>query len=106
MTTYFYSHLVNLDIIAQDLEALSLSKKEKQQLLKIAHDHLHHQILDAILSELTEEDKRTFLLYLHRSQHDKIWEHLNSKVDKIEEKIQKVAEDLKKDLREDIKKTK
>ena len=105
MKPQFYSHLVQIDI-EQDLESIELTRQEKQELIKIAHSNLHHAILDAILSELSEKDKRTFLSHLADNDHDKTWKHLNTKIEGVEEKIQKTAENLKRELQKDIQKVK
>lgn len=105
MTTQFYSYLVEIDI-ESDLAPLEFSEREKQELIEIAHSNLHHAILDAVLSELSEKDKRIFLSHLAHDDHDKIWEHLNSKIEDVEQKIRNAAKNLKKELRDDIRKIK
>jgi len=67
---------------------------------------LHHVILDAILSELTAADKQIFLKELATDDHEAIWKFLRSKITGIEDKIQYAAEELKKELHEDIEGTK
>lgn len=79
-----------------------MSEEERVHLVSIIDSSLHHTILDAILSELSEEDKKKFLEHVASDDHDKIWKHLNEKVEDIEGKIKKIAESLKKDLHEDI----
>lgn len=103
MNTYFYSHLVSLDSIDLDLDTLNLTKEEKKHLMDLAHSNLHNAIVDTILSELSENDKKTFLRHLAMDDHIKIWNHLNENVQKIEEKITKTAEELKNELRTDYK---
>lgn len=103
---HFYSDIVTLDSVVDDLSALDLSRDEKKELEQIAHDHLHETILDAILSELSERDKKIFLANLTYDTHDKVWKHLNEKVDNIEEKIKIAADKLKDELRADVVKVK
>lgn len=103
---HFYSHLVETDSLVVLINDLDATDDEKSHLIALVDSQLHHTILDAILSELSEEDKRLFLKHLLHEDHDAIWNHLNTKVDNIEEKIKKVAVDLKKELHEDIKETK
>lgn len=106
MSKYFYSHLINIDSLALELEELEFSKDEKKELIELAHVHIHQMITDAILSELKEEDKRKFLELLAGGEDEKIWEHLNTKVEKIEDKIKAASEQVKKELTQDIKKIK
>lgn len=102
----FYAHLVEVESIIVELDKMDLSTEEKLQLAYLIDSSLHHTVLDAILSELSEEDKKILLKFIHQDDHDKIWQFLNEKVDNIENKIKKAAEDLKKQLHEDIKKAK
>lgn len=103
---HFYSHLVETDSLVVLINELDATEDEKAHLVALVDSQLHHTVLDAVLSELSEEDKKIFLKHLLEEDHDKVWRHLNDKVDTIEEKIKKAADDLKKDLHEDIKDTK
>jgi hypothetical protein len=99
----FYTHIVQTESIILELEKLDLSEEEKLELAGLVDTSLHHTILDAILSELTEEDKKIFLQNLEKEDHDEVWKHLNDKVDGIEEKIKKAADALKEEMHEDLK---
>lgn len=103
MSKHFYSHLVETDSLVVLINDLDITDSEKAHLISLVDSQLHHTVLDAILSELAEDDKRTFLKHLLDEDHEKIWNHLNDKVDNIEEKIKKAADDLKKELHKDIK---
>lgn len=103
---HFYSHLVETSVISLELGDLDLSKDERIHLVQLAEDNIHHAILDAILSEFSEEDKKIFLHHLSEDDHDKVWEHLNKKVENIEDKIRSAAESIKKELHRDIKEAK
>lgn len=85
------------------LDELDLSEKEKKHLAELIDSNLHHTILDAVLSELPDEEKAAFLQHLSAARHDKIWEILNQKVDKIEDKIKQTADEFLQDIRTDIK---
>lgn len=98
----FYQHLVEIEEITIELDKLNLSEEQKAHLASLIDSTLHHIILDAILSELSEEDKRVFLKHVHDGDSDKIWNFLNSKIDNIEDKIKKAADDLKKELHRDL----
>ena len=104
--TLFYSHIVKIDSIIESLDQMDLSKDEKLQLALLIDSSLHHTILDAILSQLSDSDKRGFMQNLSEGDHEKIWKFLNEKIDGVEDKIKKAAEDLKEELHEDINKSK
>ncbi len=100
---YFYSHLIEIEAIVIKLDKMDLSKEEKLHLTHLIDSSLHHTVLNAILSELSEEDKRLFILHLKENNHDKIWQFLNNKVSGIETKIRKAATDLNKEFMTDLK---
>ncbi|MDQ5900891.1 MAG: hypothetical protein QG600_469 [Patescibacteria group bacterium] len=102
MKKQFYTHLIETDSILVKLHELGLSEEQKIQLLAIVESSLHHTVLDAILSELSEEDKELFFEHIEEDDHTKTWKFLNEKVDTIEEKIVKAAKDLTKELHDDI----
>src|SRR3990167_325173 len=106
MKKLFYSHLVDTDSLTSDLAELDLTESQRKELMEIAHVHTHQAVVDAILSELSEEDKKKFLELLSFGSNDEIWKHLNERVAKIEDKIMDVAKKVKKELREDTAKVK
>lgn len=103
MKRHFYTHIIDTSILSLELGEMNLNSKERLDLISLIDSNIHHEILDLILSELKSEDKKTFLAHLASDDHDKIWKLLNNKIDNIEEKIKKTAEDLKKELHKDIK---
>lgn len=103
---YFYSHLIEIESIIVELDKLDLSKEQKVHLTSLIDSSLHHTILDVILSQLNDQEKRVFMQHLTEGIHDKIWKFLNDKVDGVEDKIKKAAQDLKVKLHEDVKKAK
>ena len=109
----FYSHLIEVDSIILELDQMDLSYEEKLHLTNLIDSSIHHSVLDAILSELSTADKRVFMQHLNQGDHDeqsssssKIWKFLNDKVDGVEEKIKKAADDLKMELHKDLKEAK
>jgi len=106
MGKHFYSHIIETSTLSLELGEMDLSKVERRHLIELAKNNIHHAILDAILSELSEENKKIFLSHLTSEDHDKLWEHLKKNIDNIEEKIKKAAEKLKEELHKDIKEAK
>lgn len=102
MKRFFYHDIIDFEWIGEELGVLLLSKEEKEELASIAHLHLHEAILDAILSELSERDKKVFLANMHYDTSEKTWKHLNENIDRIEDKIIKISEDLKAELKTDL----
>lgn len=103
---HFYSHLVDIDSLTVELHTLPLSDAEKFHLHELIEKNMHHVIMDAILSELSEEDKKKFLELVAHDKHEHVWDHLKDKTQGIEEKIKKAADELKKELHKDIKESK
>lgn len=99
---YFYSHLIEIESIIIELDKMGLSREEKLHLAHLVDSSMHHTILNAILSELSDEDKRKFISHLNENNHDNIRKFLNEKVNKVEDKIKKAADDLKKELHKDL----
>lgn len=99
---YFYTHIVDTSTLSLEIGNIDLTSKERLHLISLIDSNIHQEILDLILSELNEIDKKTFLHHLASENHAKVWKFLNEKVDNIEEKIKKTAEDIKKELHRDI----
>jgi hypothetical protein len=100
---YFYTHIIDTSILSLELAEMDLAPKERLHLISLIDSNIHHEILDLILSELSSTDKKTFLSHLASQSHDKVWKLLRGKIDNIEEKIKKTAEDVKNELHKDIK---
>lgn len=102
----FYDSVDEIDALHVELESLELDEGEKEHLSDLIDANLHTTILDLILSELSEEDKRKFLDHLLEDDHGKIWQHLDKNIDGVREKIEKAAKDLSTQLKKDIDDTK
>lgn len=106
MNKFFYNDLVAIETLFEELDTLELNENEKRELQEIAHTHIHQSVIDAVLSHLKEDDKKKFLELLAAGEDGKIWEHLNTRVEKIEDKIKAAAAQTKKELASDIKRIK
>ncbi len=106
MDTHFFSHLIEIETLESEIDGFELPDAQKDEIRQLVHESIYHNVLDAILSELNEEDKKVFLSHLVSDDRDEIWGFVNKKVLFIEDKIKKAAEDIKKELHEDIKSTK
>lgn len=102
MKKHFFSHLVEIDAIHMELDTHPLEDHEKEEVKKIIDESIYHTVLDAILSELSEEDKKVFLSHVVDDDHEKIWDFVNNKVENIEDKIKKAADDITVKIHSDI----
>jgi hypothetical protein len=103
MKKHFYSDIVSNEGLQLELDGLDLEDYEKEELLTMVDANLHHAILEAILDELSEDDKQLFLEHIGHGNHDKVWEHLRGRIENIESKIQTTANSLMEELYKDIK---
>ncbi len=103
MAKHFFSHLIEVDTLHLALDGHQLEDDQKEELKRLLDESIYHTVLETILSELSEDDKKIFLSHLMEDEHGKIWEFVNSKVENIEEKIVKASEDIKQKLHSDIK---
>lgn len=104
---YFYSSYIKLEPILEKLHEMEFSDEERFHLASLLDSMLHHAIIDEVLSNLSSEDKRVFLKYLHDNPEDvNILTFLQSKIENIEDRISKVSDELMVKLYKDIEEAK
>lgn len=101
--TLFYTHLIEIESVTAEIDKLELSTNERKHLAELVDSAIHHSVLNAIMSELSETDKKAFLYCLQEDDHQKVWQFLLNKTNNIEEKIKKAANELKVELHKDLK---
>lgn len=106
MKPHFYSHIIEINSIHNSLEDLSLEVHEKRELIIIVESSIHHVVMDTVLSELSDKDKKLFLGHVVSQEHEKVWDLITNKIQDVENKIKKAVENLKEKLHADIKETK
>jgi hypothetical protein len=99
---HFYSHLIETTDITVELAEMELTSDERVHLISLVDANIHSTIVNTVLSNLTEEDKRIFLKNLVANNHEIIWIHLKGKTKNIEGKIVKSVKALKKEFYKDI----
>jgi DNA-directed RNA polymerase sigma subunit (sigma70/sigma32) len=99
---HFYTHLVENTDITLELAELDLTADERVHLLSLVEANIHTTVVDTILSELPEEEKKVFLKNLALDDHEKTLNHLKEKISGVEEKIKNSAANIKKELKENI----
>ena len=99
---FFYSHLIETTDISIKLTKLDLTEDEKVHLTSLLEANIHSTVIENVLSELSNDDKKQFLKNLLSDNHEITLEHLKIKIEKLEDKIKNSVEDLKKELLEDL----
>jgi hypothetical protein len=102
MKKHFYSNVVETSSISLALAEMDITNQQRKHLIELVEANLHHAILDAVLSELSDKDKEEFMMLYSEDEDEKVWNLLRDRVDHIEDKIKKTADDLKKELHKDI----
>ncbi len=104
MVVSFYTKLITIEPLLQEMDSLDLSEEEREHLSNLIDSSLHHVILDQILSNLSDEDKKVFLKkFSDNPNDDKLLEFLNQKVENIEDKIKNVSDELVTKMHSDVK---
>lgn len=102
MKHQFYSHIIDTDEIHQELSVLELEDEEKNELVVIMESSIHHLVMDTVLSELSEDEKKVFLLHVHKKEHENTWQFLKAKIHAVEDKIRSAVQSLVHELKGDI----
>lgn len=109
MKKQFYTSVIEKESPLQvliELDKTKMSKKQKEHLASIFYSSIHVSVIDTVLTELSPEDRETFLEHLHADSYEKIWNLLKEKTLNIEFKIAKAALDVSKEFLKDIEEVK
>jgi len=106
MKKYFFSHLLEIETVHTTLEESDMDKKDKVYLALLLEETVHNAVISELLSNLNDSDKHEFLEYIHKENHETIWEFLNKKIDNAEDLVKKSIKNLKDEFLADIKKAK
>lgn len=102
MIKHFYSYHIEIESVILEINSLPIKDNEKKHLIELAESQIHHGVLDSILSELSPEDKKTFLSHMNSKNHEKTWKFLSSVLKNAEEIIEDAASKVKKELHRDL----
>jgi len=103
---HFYSHLIEIHEIYLSISEIDLEDSERSHLLSLAEANIHATVINTVLPQLSEEDKKIFLKNLVANDHEKTWKHLSDRIKNIESKLSKSLQELKKELLKDIEEAK
>ena len=108
MAKIFYDHLVAIEDIVVELDKHELHLEEREELISLADQTLHHHVLDVILTHLPKDKHPEFLEKFHATPHDeKLLEYLKKEIEEdIEMKIKEEAKKVKKEILAEIRRSK
>jgi hypothetical protein len=102
MKKHFYHEIVEIDSIHFALNGLELTREEKAELVQLVEESIHHAVMDSLLSELSEKDKKVFLALIIAQDHTEIWQLLDDNIENPREKVKTIAFELRKKMHDDI----
>lgn len=107
MSKIFYDHLVLREEITAELDLHSLELEEREELLQLIDETLHHTTLNVILNHLPKEHHREFITKFHAAPYDeKLLDYLQKHVSvDIKSEIAAQAAKIKKEILAEIKKS-
>lgn len=107
MSKIWYDHLVVIEEITSHLDQFEVDPEEKQELIDLIDQTLHHHVLNVLLNHLPNEHHYEFIASFHTNPADeKLLDYIKSKVQvNIEEEVRKQATRIKKEILNEIKKS-
>jgi hypothetical protein len=108
MSKIFYDHLVIREEIDCELNNYKLDKEEREELIEIIDQTLHHHVLNVILNHLPKDKHPEFIKKLHAGPgDDQLMEYLKSEIGPyIEEEIKVQSRKVKAEILSEIHKAK
>lgn len=107
MTKIFYDHLVVREEVIAQLDKHKIAVEEREELVTLIDETLHHHVLNTILTNLPKEKHEKFLEEFHKAPHNpKLLDFLRQEKADIEEKIMAKAKKIKAEMVAEIKRAK
>lgn len=108
MKKVFYDHLVLIEEVVTELDIHELDPNDREELIRLTDENLHHQVLNLILKELPKNKHEFFLDHFQKSPEDeKLLLYLRREIgEEIEDRIKVEAAKVKREILDEIKRTK
>lgn len=88
MSKLFFDHLLSLEEVEKEINKVSSTKEEKEELWVIVDEIVQHRVVGCILGKLPEKDHPEFLERFHQAPHDE--NIISFLVEKIGENIEEI----------------
>ena len=108
MAKVFYDHLIKFEEITEELGRYELDVVEMEEIIRLADETIHINVLDVILTHLPKEKHEEFLIRFHDAPHKKtLIDYLEKEAHpEIQKKISEAAEKTKRELLNEIRRSK
>lgn len=94
--------LLNQDSLLHELGLNDFDSKQQSELFGLMMDILEVKVLDAVLSELSEEEKKEFTIILLGESTDEARKYLDKRIKNLDSKLDDVVKAFKQELVEDV----
>lgn len=82
MSKIFYDKHVSLEKVQKEIDKLTDSKEEREELYRIVDEYVHHRMLGCILGKLPKEHHEDFLeKFTQAPHHDGLWDYLRERIE-------------------------
>jgi hypothetical protein len=103
MDKTFYAHLVDLGDIEELLREQELAESEHTELMVMVKETIHYRVVTEILTYLPQEHHEWFLeSYTQLPHHEGFLEKLKEVIGDIEDKISRVIERVKAEIKTEL----
>lgn len=95
-------NLMEQDSLLKELGLTEFDAKQQDELFQLLMDILEIKVMDAVLSELNEQEKKEFTVILLGENVDSAKEFLNKRIKNLNKKLDDVVKNFKAELLQDI----
>jgi len=96
---FFYSYLIKLETLETHLVRFELEEKHHQELLHLAHQTVHAEVMSFVIGELPDKHKHEFLKQFSRRPQDKgLLIFLKNSIDDFETEVKNISREVEQKL--------
>lgn len=95
----FWDQLVEIEEIKIKIKEYGLREEEENELLDLTYQTFDLRVMETVLSHLPQEKHQRFLdTFSRKPHHPRLMAFLKEEIENIEEKIKKLARQVKKEI--------